>query len=87
MKDKKANFIKQCGYDTTNRFNNPVYEYEYRGKHYFVTDWRNGYSETMREQHIYEQQCIDKILDCNVKNKAINWDEIWEMLGDEEKNI
>ena len=87
MKNKKAIFIKQCDYDTTNEFNNPIYEYEYRGKHYYVIDWRNGYSETMEEQHLREQKQIDDILNYNTKSNFIDLSELWEILNDEEENI
>lgn len=36
--------------------------YEYRGRTYFVTDYRNGCSETLAEQHREEQANIDRIL-------------------------
>lgn len=37
--------------------------YEYRGKEYMITDEHNGYSETMRSKHAYEQARIDEMLD------------------------
>lgn len=37
-------------------------EYEYRGRTYFVTAYRNGYSETLGQQHRENQESIDAIL-------------------------
>ena len=34
----KAKFIGYCGYDKYDRYHSPIYEYEYRGHRYFVTD-------------------------------------------------
>ena len=37
--------------------------YEYRGREYMITDMHNGCSETMAEQHRYEQKRIDKLIE------------------------
>ena len=36
--------------------------YEYKGYEYTVTDHHNGFSETLREQHEYEQNRIDDLI-------------------------
>ena len=61
----KAKFIGYAGYDKYDRYHSPIYEYEYRGHRYFVTDFRNGYTETMADQHHYEQNRIDEIIKCD----------------------
>lgn len=42
--------------------------YEYKGHEYMITDGHNGYSESIRAQHIREQRRIDEMLDKNEKN-------------------
>jgi len=37
--------------------------YEYRGHEYMITDEHNGCSETMAEQHRWEQERIDKLIE------------------------
>lgn len=43
--------------------------YEYKGHEYMITDEHNGYSETIRTKHEYEQNRIDELL--KVKEKQI----------------
>ena len=88
-KGMKAKFIGYCGYDKYDRYHSPIYEYEYRGHRYFVTDFRNGYTETMADQHHYEQNRIDEIIKCENMPKRENeetsegaMDYFFKMLGE-----
>ena len=36
--------------------------YEYKGHEYIITDEHNGYSETMKDKHKYEQEKIDALI-------------------------
>ena len=78
----KAEFVRKA-WNEKDRYNSPVYEYRYRSMTYYVTDYRNGYSETMRDQHINEQARIDRIIEAENRpqSKPIDWDEIFNMLG------
>lgn len=79
----KATFIQKA-WNEKDGYNSPVYEYEYRGRKYYVTDHRNGYSETMRDQHGAEQNRIDTIIDQENRNsstKPVDWEEIWAMIN------
>lgn len=56
--------------------------YKYRGHEYMITDEHNGYSESIREKHKYEQDRIDRILDMEVKiSPQFDADEVFELLG------
>lgn len=44
--------------------------YEYRGHEYMVTDEHNGYSESMREKHRYEQERIDRLIESEKEEKT-----------------
>lgn len=79
MKKEKAQFKRKL-YD---KYSSRVYLfYEYRGYEYIVTDGRNGYSETMAEQHRKEQKEIDERIEekkkpiepyDNSTEKALEW--------------
>ena len=43
--------------------------YEYRGHEYMITDEHNGYSETVRSKHLWEQQRIDNMIAEEEKRK------------------
>ena len=63
--------------------------YEYRGHEYMVTDEHNGYSETMRTKHLWEQQRIDDMRAEEEKRKTLpeenkqgfTLDEIFQLMG------
>ena len=62
--------------------------YEYRGHEYIITDEHNGYSETMREKHLYEQIRIDREIAVEQARRSIrqaefDMDEIFELMGRE----
>ena len=81
----KAKYIGFFCYEN-DRYNSPTYEYEYKGYRYTVTNHRNGYSESMKSQHEWEQDRIDKIIKERVTNEnreahTFNADEIYEMMG------
>ena len=79
MKKEKAQFKRKL-YD---KYSCTVYLfYEYRGYEYMITDRRNGYSQTMAEQHREEQEEIDRIIEEKEKpiepyddstEKALEW--------------
>lgn len=63
--------------------------YEYRGHEYMITDKHNGYSETMRTKHLWEQQRIDDMIAEEEKRKTLpeenkqgfTLDEIFQLMG------
>lgn len=63
--------------------------YEYRGHKYMITDEHNGYSETMRTKHLWEQQRIDDMIAEEEKRKTLpeenkqgfTLDEIFQLMG------
>lgn len=63
--------------------------YEYKGHEYMITDERNGYSETMRTKHLWEQQRIDDMIAEEEKRKTLpeenkqgfTLDEIFQLMG------
>lgn len=80
----KAVFIRCIGKEN-DRYNSLIYEYEYKGIKYTVTDHRNGYSQTTKQQHEYEQNKIDSIIeDRNRKkdtnSKPIDINEVYKMM-------
>jgi hypothetical protein len=82
---KKAVYIGYFGKEN-DKYNSPIYEYEYKGFRYTVVDHRNGYSETMKQQHDYEQNRIDSIITIRnsgqVENcKPADINEIYKMMG------
>lgn len=48
--------------------------YEYRGYEYMIFAGNNGYSESLREQHKYEQHRIDTIIAEKEKQAATEYD-------------
>ena len=57
--------------------------YKYRGHEYFVTDERNGYSESMKTKHEYEQGRIDMMIEEQNKDHkegTFDLDDVFEML-------
>lgn len=63
--------------------------YEYRGHEYMITDEHNGYSETVRGKHLWEQQRIDNMIAEEEKRKNLpeenkqgfTLDEIFQLMG------
>lgn len=63
--------------------------YEYKGHEYMITDEHNGYSETMRTKHLWEQQRIDDMIAEEEKRKnrledskqGFTLDEIFQLMG------
>lgn len=63
--------------------------YEYRGHEYMITDEHNGYSETVRSKHLWEQQRIDNMIAEEEKRKTLSeenkqgftLDEIFQLMG------
>lgn len=63
--------------------------YEYKGHEYMITDEHNGYSETMRTKHLWEQQRIDDMIAEEEKRKTLpeenkqgfTLDEIFQLMG------
>ena len=56
--------------------------YKYRGHEYMITDEHNGYSESIREKHKYEQDRIDRIFDMEDKiSPQFDANEVFELLG------
>lgn len=63
--------------------------YEYRGHEYMITDEHNGYSETVRSKHLWEQQRIDDMIAEEEKRKTLSeenkqgftLDEIFQLMG------
>lgn len=63
--------------------------YEYKGHEYMITDEHNGYSETMRTKHLWEQQRIDDQIAEEEKRKSLpedskqgfTLDEIFQLMG------
>lgn len=63
--------------------------YEYKGHEYIITDEQNGYSETMRTKHLWEQQRIDDMIAEEEKRKTLpeenkqgfTLDEIFQLMG------
>lgn len=63
--------------------------YEYKGHEYMITDEHNGYSETMRTKHLWEQQRIDDMIAEEEKRKTLSeenkqgftLDEIFQLMG------
>lgn len=63
--------------------------YEYKGHEYMITDEHNGYSETMRAKHLWEQQRIDDMIAEEEKRKTLpeenkqgfTLDEIFQLMG------
>lgn len=63
--------------------------YEYRGHEYMITDEHNGYSETVRSKHLWEQQRIDNMIAEEEKRKNLSeenkqgftLDEIFQLMG------
>lgn len=63
--------------------------YEYKGHEYMITDEHNGYSETMRNKHLWEQQRIDDMIAEEEKRKTLpeenkqgfTLDEIFQLMG------
>lgn len=63
--------------------------YEYKGHEYMITDEHNGYSETMRTKHLWEQQRIDDMIAEEEKRKSrpedskqgFTLDEIFQLMG------
>lgn len=52
--------------------------YEYRGHEYMITDGHNGYSESIKSQHCFEQSRIDQLIDnrsAGTGNNAGSFDE------------
>lgn len=66
----KAKYIGCLGHMPYDKYKSPIYVYEYRGIKYDVTDYRNGYSVSMYQQHHAEQSRIDALLD-NKKEETI----------------
>lgn len=82
---KKGTYIGFAWYEN-DKYRSPTYEFEYRGHKYYVTDYRNGYSETMAAQHKYEQIKIDELIAQEIRQKNSNEetfdiDKIWKELG------
>lgn len=69
-----ATYIQCLGCEKYDKYRSPIYEYEYRGHRYIVTDYRNGCSETMREQHHNEQTKIDEYEASKQKSHASHED-------------
>lgn len=66
--------------------------YQYKGHEYIVTDYGwSGYSESLKEQHEFNQRRIDMILDIREKESdrkekeidksEFNLEEVFEILG------
>ena len=63
--------------------------YEYKGHEYMITDEHNGYSETMRTKHLWEQQRIDDMIAEEETRKTLpeenkqgfTLDEIFQLMG------
>lgn len=63
--------------------------YEYRGHEYMITDEHNGYLETVRSKHLWEQQRIDNMIAEEEKRKTLpeenkqgfTLDEIFQLMG------
>lgn len=79
----KATFL----HSIHNKDNTTTLVYGYKGYEYMVVDYGwTGCSDSLRNQHLYEQSTIDKVIEERTspksqKEKPCNLNEVWGMYG------